>query len=66
MTASDPDAAMIFNVRDFTGDSCKTMASRVRGAVAAESFDNFHKLSARIIRGAIFGNSMNKDKKIGD
>eukprot|EP01130_Rhizamoeba_saxonica_P000505 TRINITY_DN104_c0_g1_i10.p1 TRINITY_DN104_c0_g1~~TRINITY_DN104_c0_g1_i10.p1 ORF type:complete len:831 (+),score=294.27 TRINITY_DN104_c0_g1_i10:62-2554(+) len=45
----------IFNVPDFVGDSCKAIASRVRGAVAAHSFDEFHKHSARLIREAVFG-----------
>jgi major vault protein len=49
------DASKIFQVPDFVGDSCKAIASRVRGAVAAVSFDNFHKNSARIIRQAVFG-----------
>lgn len=52
---SQETAAKIFNVRDFVGDACKALASRVRGAVAAETFDNFHKHSARIIRRSIFG-----------
>jgi len=51
----DPDREKIFSVRDFTGDACKTIASRVRGAVAMETFDNFHKHSARVIRVSVFG-----------
>lgn len=49
------NASQIFTVRDFVGDACKTIASKVRGAVAMESFDNFHKHSARIIRSAVIG-----------
>jgi major vault protein len=49
------DATKIFQVPDFVGDSCKAIASRVRGAVAAVSFDAFHRNSAKIIRSAIFG-----------
>jgi len=49
------DSAKIFQVPDFVGDSCKAIASRVRGAVAAESFDSFHKSSAKIIHSAVFG-----------
>jgi len=45
----------IFSVPDFVGDACKAIASRVRGIVAAHSFDNFHKGSASIIREAVFG-----------
>ncbi|ETV95144.1 hypothetical protein H310_11412 [Aphanomyces invadans] len=48
-------AARLFSVRDFVGDACKTLASRIRGAVAVETFDHFHKHSAQIIRTAIFG-----------
>jgi len=48
------DAIKIFQVPDFVGDSCKAIASRVRGTVASVSFDNFHKNSAQIIRAAVF------------
>jgi len=55
-TASkDKDADKIFSVPDFVGDACKAIASRVRGAVAGHSFDEFHKHSAKLIRTAIFG-----------
>jgi len=58
------EVSKIFNVRDFVGDAAKAMASRVRGAVATETFDNFHKYSARLIRQSIFG--CDADGKIGD
>jgi len=48
-------SSTIFSVPDFVGDACKAIASRVRGIVAAHSFDNFHKGSASIIREAVFG-----------
>jgi major vault protein len=51
---SEP-AQKTFAVPDFIGDCCKTIASRVRGAVAAEDFDSFHRNSAKIIRTAVFG-----------
>ena len=54
----------LFNVRDFIGDMCKAMASRVRGAVASQKFDVFHKASAKIIRTSIFG--MTAEGKVGD
>jgi len=54
--ANEVDAAKIFQVPDFVGDSCKAIASRVRGAVAGVSFDAFHRSSAKIIRQAVFGN----------
>jgi len=53
--ANPEESAKIFQVPDFVGDSCKAIASRVRGAVAAVSFDTFHKYSAKIIRSAVFG-----------
>lgn len=49
------EAAKLFSVPDFVGDMCKAVASRVRGAVAAVGFDDFHRNSARIIRGSLFG-----------
>jgi len=52
---SQPEAARIFSVPDFVGDACKTIASRVRGAVARVTFDELHKQSADIIRQAVFG-----------
>jgi major vault protein len=51
----DADAEKVFSVPDFVGDACKAIASRVRGAVAGHSFDEFHKHSARLIRTAVFG-----------
>jgi len=53
--SSAEDAARIFSVSDFVGDACKAIASRVRGAVAASTFDAFHRGSAEIIRKAVFG-----------
>jgi len=45
----------VFRVPDFVGDACKAIASRVRGAVAAVSFDKFHRNSSEIIISAVFG-----------
>jgi major vault protein len=53
--ANPQSAASIFRVPDFVGDACKAIASRVRGAVAAVSFDKFHKMSSDVIRAAVFG-----------
>ncbi|RNF26726.1 major vault protein [Trypanosoma conorhini] len=58
----EPDSK-IFSVPDFIGDCCKTIASRVRGAVAAEDFDSFHRNSSRIIREAVFGHGENGEVK---
>eukprot|EP01012_Entosiphon_sulcatum_P048881 TRINITY_DN6743_c0_g1_i1.p1 TRINITY_DN6743_c0_g1~~TRINITY_DN6743_c0_g1_i1.p1 ORF type:complete len:837 (+),score=148.49 TRINITY_DN6743_c0_g1_i1:513-3023(+) len=49
------NAKKIFNGSDFVGACCAAMASRIRGAVAAEPFDIFHKNSAKIIHAAVFG-----------
>uniref|UniRef100_A0A8C6YJN3 Major vault protein n=1 Tax=Nothoprocta perdicaria TaxID=30464 RepID=A0A8C6YJN3_NOTPE len=44
----DPaELGRLFSVPDFVGDACKALASRVRGAVAAVSFDDFHKVPPR-------------------
>ncbi len=40
------------------------IASRVRGAVAAVQFDDFHKNSAKIIRQSVFG--IDKEGKVSD
>jgi len=51
----EKDPSKIFAVPDFVGDACKAIASRVRGAVALHTFDEFHKHSAKLIRTALFG-----------
>jgi major vault protein len=51
----EKDGAKLFQVPDFVGDACKAIAARVRGAVAAVSFELFHKTSAKLIREAVFG-----------
>jgi major vault protein len=43
----------LFLVKDFVGDACKTISSRVRGFVSQKAFDYFHKNSSDIIRGAV-------------
>jgi major vault protein len=48
-------AISLFSVSDFIGDVCKQLSSRIRGAVASVSFDDFHKNSARLIRTSVFG-----------
>jgi len=52
-------SSKLFQVPDFVGDSCKAIASRVRGAVASVSFDTFHRNSAKVIRKAVFGSDDN-------
>ncbi|XP_036594409.1 major vault protein isoform X1 [Trichosurus vulpecula] len=64
---SDPqEAARLFSVPDFVGDACKAIASRVRGAVASVTFDDFHKNSARIIRMSVFGFEGTQQKGPGE
>jgi major vault protein len=55
-------ADQLFSVRDFIGDTCKAIASNVRGAVAMHTFDYFHKHSADIIRESVFGKREGDDK----
>ena len=54
----------IFSVRDCIGEMCSIMASRVRGAVAEMTLNEFHKSSARTIRKAVMG--INNEGKIND
>jgi major vault protein len=53
-TATKEEGHKLFTHPDFVGDVCKTMASKVRSAVAANNFDHFHKNSTQIIQAAIF------------
>jgi len=56
----DPaSAAKLFAVPDFVGDICKMIGSRVRSAVAATTFDDFHRASAKLIRTSVFGTDEN-------
>jgi len=52
---NEDQSAALFSVPDFIGDFCKAIASRVRGSVAQQNFDHFHKHSADLIREAVFG-----------
>jgi major vault protein len=45
----------LFQVKDFIGDACKALGSRIRGAVSSVNFDEFHKKRKEIINQAIFG-----------
>lgn len=42
-------------MKDFVGDACKSIASRVRGAVSSKIFEEFHHHSSEIIKEAVFG-----------
>jgi len=43
----------LFSVKDFVGDACKRISSRIRGVVSAVTFENFHKNSTEIIQNAV-------------
>lgn len=58
----DRDGHKIFNVKDFVGDMCNSMASKIRATIASMPFDQFHKSSVRTIRRAIFGVDPKTDK----
>ncbi len=45
----------LFQVKDFVGDCCKSIASRIRGTVSMSTFDNFHKESSSIVQAGVFG-----------
>jgi len=45
----------IFTIRDFIGDLCLTLGSKIRSFIATMTFDDFHKNSDRIIKKAVFG-----------
>jgi major vault protein len=45
----------VFQVKDFVGDCCKSIASRIRGIVSSVNFDSFHKDSSNIVQTGVFG-----------
>ena len=54
----------LFQVKDFVGDCCKSIASRIRGTVSMSNFDNFHKESSSIVQAGVFGLDHEKKLKI--
>lgn len=46
----------IFSVHDYIGITCKTVASRIRGAVSSIAYNDFHSKNASFVKNAIFGN----------
>jgi len=52
----------IFTIRDFIGDLCLTLGSKIRSFIATMTFDDFHKNSDRLIKKAVFG-EMNEESK---
>lgn len=57
------DREKIFSVKDFIGDACKSVASRIRGAVSGVSFDDFHKKRKDLIQIAVFGSNQDGTPK---
>lgn len=47
------DVNKIFQHKDYVGNACKAMSSRIRGIIAGKSFDDFHKNSHSIIKSAV-------------
>ncbi|CBY35236.1 unnamed protein product [Oikopleura dioica] len=64
--ASDEAKEKLFCVPDFIGDMCKTTASRIRGVVATKTFDEFHKDSAKIIRGSVLSFADTEKTRVKD
>jgi len=58
ITNSD-EALKIFTIRDFIGDMCSTLASRIRGYIATLNFEDFHKNADRLIKKSVFGENEN-------
>lgn len=50
-----PENIKLFSLKDFVGNACKSISSRIRGAVSAKTYDEFHHCSAKIIKDAVFG-----------
>lgn len=47
------DSEKIFQNKDYIGNACKAMSSRIRGVVSGKTFDDFHKNSHTIIKEAV-------------
>ncbi len=52
---NEDDLRRLFTVKDFIGDCCKSIASRIRGIVSSVNFDSFHKDSSNIVQSGVFG-----------
>jgi len=60
ISPDDPAKALeVFSTPDFVGDLCKVLGARVRAAVAATTFERFHKQSVEIIQESVFGHDEN-------
>lgn len=61
---NEEEVGKMFQVIDFVGDACKSIASRIRGSIAKQEYEHFHRNSTGIIREAVFG--QNSDGSIRD
>lgn len=52
---NESECSKIFSIGDYIGIACRSMASRIRAAVASSPFERFHKSSADIIKLGVFG-----------
>lgn len=60
----EDEVQRLFHVKDFVGDCCKSIASRIRGIVSSVSFDDFHRESSNIVQIGVFGkDSLGKLKR---
>lgn len=55
MIKNEEDAKKMFSVRDFIGDLCSNMASKIRSYIATITFEDFHKNSDLYIKKSVFG-----------
>jgi len=52
---NEKEALKIFSVRDFIGDMCSNLASKIRSYIATIKFEDFHKNSDLYIKKSVFG-----------
>ena len=52
---NEVESSKIFSIGDYIGIACRSIASRIRAAVASCPFEKFHKSSAEIIKIGVFG-----------
>ena len=50
---NDEEVNKIFQNRDYVGNACKAMSSRIRGVISGKSFDDYHRNAHDIIKKAI-------------
>lgn len=52
---NEKEALKMFTIRNFIGDMCLTLASKIRSYIASLTFEDFHKNSDLYIKKAVFG-----------